>query len=815
MLSSYIYAINATGDLLWYRHLGRDDGSFQWEGPKKVGSGWDGYEHVFSGGGGIIYVIEPRVEATLPTGIGPGMGGHPASGGNLLWYRHVGQEDGSFRWEGPVKVGTGWGGFQRVFSGGKGIIYAVTPIVEASLPTGIGPGMGGHPASGGDLMWYRHLGQEDGTFRWEGPKKVGNGWGDLEKVVSDGDVIYAVTPLVAATLPIGIGPGMGGHPASGGDLMWYRHLGQQDGSFKWEGPKKVGTGWSGFEKLFAGGDGILYLVEPVVEPSVHIQGRTPPQSGGDLRWYRHVGQQDGSFKWEGPKKVGTGWSGLEEVFSAGRQAVGNVSRVRTCGIADPASNSGIHVTTFGAPGGRWGHGQLTFKTDATGTGLTPADQKVIASVINNAFQQWDAVSRFFSFSETKGDADFNVQFGGQTLDSHFGGAPGGVTGVGYYPEDGRIFIDSSEGWDTTLASQQLLLSTMLHEIGHALGLAHSTSSTSIMYPYGPSIPIDAESIEAINGLYSWQSQQPLRDRGSVEGPSLAIAGAASLAGDETKLYMAWRGVHGDDRIYWSVLQGDQFSPQRPINGIGSLHGPALASYNRTRPDGTPVTGLFMAWDGVDGDDALYFAQNDEPEFNEWPDQASIPGAGTSARPALAMFNGQMYAAWKGVPGDSTIYWSRQEGSSWMPPQGIAGRGTSDGPALTAFGDRLYMFWKGIEGDTDAYFAWLGSASDAIWQVQTKIFYTAAAAEGEVAVNIGTSGQPSATVLGDEIVLAWKGVPGDTHLFFSRFRNGEWSGQTPLSSVGTASGPGVAAVNGRLYLAWRGIPGDTGLYYSWL
>jgi hypothetical protein len=72
-----------------------------------------------------------------------------------------------------------------VFSGGGGIIYAITPIVEASWRPGTGPGMGGlKPASGGDLMWYRHLGSADGSFRWEGPKKVGSGWGSLNHVFS-------------------------------------------------------------------------------------------------------------------------------------------------------------------------------------------------------------------------------------------------------------------------------------------------------------------------------------------------------------------------------------------------------------------------------------------------------------------------------------------------------------------------------------------------------------------------------------------------------------------------------------------------------
>ena len=130
---------------------------------------------------GIIYAVDPVVRA----GVHVNGGTIPASGGNLCWYRHVGRWDGSFRWEGPKKVGTGWGELTQVFSGGDGIIYGVTPMVKASLPIGIGEGMGGHPASGGDLMWFRHVGREDGSFKWEGPKKVGIGWGELTQLFSD------------------------------------------------------------------------------------------------------------------------------------------------------------------------------------------------------------------------------------------------------------------------------------------------------------------------------------------------------------------------------------------------------------------------------------------------------------------------------------------------------------------------------------------------------------------------------------------------------------------------------------------------------
>jgi hypothetical protein len=52
--------------------------------------------------------------------------------------------------------------------------------------------------------------------------------------------------------------------------------------------------------VFSGGDGVIYAI------------RDP----GDLLWNRHDGRNDGSFRWASDtgKKVGYGWN-LKQVFS--------------------------------------------------------------------------------------------------------------------------------------------------------------------------------------------------------------------------------------------------------------------------------------------------------------------------------------------------------------------------------------------------------------------------------------------------------------------------------------------------------------------
>jgi outer membrane protein assembly factor BamB len=98
-----------------------------------------------------------------------------------------------------------------VFSGGEGVMYAIT--------------------SDGTLVWYRHRGYLDGTHEWDGPKNVGTGWSDFTRVFSPGDgTIYAMKPT--------------------GEVLWYLHAGYKDGTSSWQGPVEIATDWNDFIFVF-------------------------------------------------------------------------------------------------------------------------------------------------------------------------------------------------------------------------------------------------------------------------------------------------------------------------------------------------------------------------------------------------------------------------------------------------------------------------------------------------------------------------------------------------------------------------------------
>jgi hypothetical protein len=146
-----------SGNLLWYKNDGWEDGARRWANgsSRRVGQSWQNFLSVFATNNGVIYGIMPN--------------------GDLLWYKHEGYENGASRWacnSGAV-VGNGWAGFRSVFATSNGVIYGIQ--------------------TNGDLRWYKHDGWEDGTRRWASGTGavVGTSWAGFRSVFATSNgVIY-------------------------------------------------------------------------------------------------------------------------------------------------------------------------------------------------------------------------------------------------------------------------------------------------------------------------------------------------------------------------------------------------------------------------------------------------------------------------------------------------------------------------------------------------------------------------------------------------------------------------------------------------
>jgi len=90
------------------------------------------------------------------------------------------------------------------------------------------------------------------------------------------------------------------------------------------------------------------------------------------------------------------------------------------------------------------------------------------------------------------------------------------------------------------------------------------------------------------------------------------------------------------------------------------------------------TKLYMAWKGMEFDDRIFWSRFDG---SNWAPQQSVPGIGTSSGVALGVFDGKLYMAWKGMASDQAIWWSSFDGSNWAAQQQVNGVGTSTVPGL--------------------------------------------------------------------------------------------------------------------------------------
>src|SRR5262245_3713045 len=160
-----------------------------------------------------------------------------------------------------------------------------------------------------------------------------------------------------------------------------------------------------------------------------------------------------------------------------------------------------------------------------------------------------------------------------------------------------------------------------------------------------------------------------------------------------------------------------------------------------------------------------------------------------------MAHQMLHMAWKGIPGDSGIYHATgfpdvHGAMVWNPQQNVRGVGTTHSPTLTAFRNEIRMAWKGIEGDSGIYF-------DSSFGPQERV------------PGVGTTHGPAlASQLNQFIRMAWKGISGDSGLYTTAnqlFSQG-WEPQRNVRGVGTSDKPALAFSFPNLFMAWKGIPG---------
>ncbi|XP_010508218.1 PREDICTED: metalloendoproteinase 4-MMP-like [Camelina sativa] len=141
--------------------------------------------------------------------------------------------------------------------------------------------------------------------------------------------------------------------------------------------------------------------------------------------------------------------------------------------------------------------------------LTPTE---IRRVFRRAFAKWASVIPV-SFVETEDYVEADIKIGFFAGDHGDGEPFDGVLGVlahTFSPENGRLHLDKAETWAVDFDEEKSgeavdLESVAVHEIGHVLGLGHSSVKDAAMYPTlkprSKKVNLNVDDVVGVQSLY--------------------------------------------------------------------------------------------------------------------------------------------------------------------------------------------------------------------------------------------------------------------------------------------------------------------------
>lgn len=186
--------------------------------------------------------------------------------------------------------------------------------------------------------------------------------------------------------------------------------------------------------------------------------------------------------------------------------------------ATSASARGRHLYAYFPGGPSWPPFRRELRYAITASSAISIDKAALSGVFERAFARWAAATTLrFAEAESAADADITIGFyAGAHGDGEAFDGPLGTLAHAFSPTDGRFHLDAAEAWAVSGSggddssggpgsASVDLESVAVHEIGHLLGLGHSSVQGAIMYPTirtgTRKVELRQDDVEGIQSLY--------------------------------------------------------------------------------------------------------------------------------------------------------------------------------------------------------------------------------------------------------------------------------------------------------------------------
>ncbi|KAJ8042923.1 Matrix metalloproteinase-16 [Holothuria leucospilota] len=275
-----------------------------------------------------------------------------------------------------------------------------------------------------------------------------------------------------------------------------------------------------------------------------------------------------------------------------------------CGVPDirnrsnvemfPTSDPGFQVTR--RAGNRIEYFEVWAKTTITYRYMNfspDLKRSEIRDAVETAFQYWSDVTPLTFRQVFDGRTpDIEIWFAtGDHGDGSVFDGKGGILAHAFYPGPGiggDMHFDDDEYFTVGSYFGTNLFFTALHELGHSLGLDHSSNSAAVMAPfyrgYNPNIQLHEDDIRAIQRLYGPKPPQPTTMQTTAPPPTTAFVPIVCSVKDfDAIVYKEGDLYLFKDQERWKVSKN-----KTVVTTSDFSQGPSRVDAGFTRSDGTVV-----------------------------------------------------------------------------------------------------------------------------------------------------------------------------------------------------------------------------------